>query len=137
MFTPREMLYINTFLEKEGRGIWYRWYWGCYELHVERAGKYVIEFDNQHLAIEFCKRIVAGQNVASIKDGVITIDVRNNNSHIKIKCGQNEELASKLTKHLRKQWVLIRRQQLKQKANQQKIETRTTKQEIEDIGIKF
>ena len=138
MFTPRENLYINTFLEKEGRGIWYRWFVDGCEVYVNRRGRYILEFGGQHQAIEFYQRIIAGENVGvSMKDGVIVVDIRDNKSRITINCGTNEELATKITKHLRKQWVMIRRQELKQQAIQQKISQQTKKQEIEDIGIKF
>ncbi len=138
MFTPREMLYINTFLEKEGRGIWYHWFIDGYKVEIERPGRYVIEFGNQHQAIEFYKRITVGQNVGtSMKDGVIVINKESGNGCITIDCGKNDEFANKLTKHLRKQWVLIRRQELKQQAINHKTASHIKKQEIENTGIKF
>lgn len=138
MFAPKENLYINTLLNNDRRGIWTGWFIDGYKVYVERMGRYVIEFETHKQAIDFNQRITASQNVGtSMKDGVIVMDIRDNNAYITIDCGKNEELAIKLTKHLRKQWVLIRRQQLKQQAIEQQTDKQIKKQEIEDMGIKF
>ena len=138
MFTPRESLYINTFLEKEDRGIWSRYCDNGYEVGIKRKGKYVLKFDSIKQSIDFEQRIVTYNNSGfSLSDGVIVITKKDSDQTILIKCGNNAELGKKLTKHLRKQWVLIRRQELKAKSQQQKSTQQQLKQEIADTGLKF
>lgn len=138
MFTPRESLYINTFLEKEERGIWSRYFNKGYEVGIKRKGRYVLEFDTVQQSIQFEQRLLLSDDSnISLSNGVIIIYKKDNDHTTIIKCGQNEELAKKLTKHLRKQWVVTRRQELKQKLNQQKITHETMQQEVKDTGLKF
>ena len=136
MFTPKELVYINTMLEKENRGIWTRFN-NCYEVAIKAQGKYVLEFSGQPKAIEFEQRLVMDNAEGfSMANGVITI-YKKSEKAIYIKCGNNEQLANKLTKHLRKQYVLNVRQTLQDRAKIEKPTQQQINQEIENTGLKF
>ena len=138
MFTPKELLYINTLLNSEQRGIWVRNDCQDIEVNIKKRGKYVLEFENQQKAIAFEQRIITGDNIGmSMANGIIVINKKENDTTIIIKCGRNRELANRLTKYLRKQYVLNVRQTVKERANQEKLSPVALKQEIEDIGLKF
>lgn len=138
MFTPKELLYINTLLNCEERGIWVRNDCQDIEVNIKKRGKYVLEFENQAKAIAFEQRILNSDKIGmSMANGVILINKNEDCTTITIRCGQNKEFANRLTKYLRKQYVLNVRQILKERASQEKPSTSALKQEIEDMGLKF
>lgn len=130
MITPREQLYINTFLEKRGRGIWFEFCNG-YNVYIKNSGNYVLKFDSIAQSIDFEERIsMEGHDGLSLDNQTIKIS-KNDRAHIVvIDCGRSLNLAKKLTKHLRRQWVHIRRNEI----NERK---KLDEQEIKDIGLKF
>ena len=125
MITLRENLYINTFLEKEGRGIWSKYCFG-YMVYIRRKGKYNLEFKNEEKAKSFLEKIfVDGKDSVLINGNIITINKIDNEQDASIGC-VNEEFANKLVKNLRKQWILIRKNLKKDKIA-----------DIENTGLKF
>ena len=125
MITLRENLYINTFLGKEGRGIWCKDCFG-YMVCIRRKGKYNLEFKNEEKAKSFLEKIfVDGKDSVLINGNIITINKIDNEQDASIGC-VNEEFANKLVKNLRKQWILIRKNLKKDKIA-----------DIENTGLKF
>ncbi len=123
MINPREFLYINTFLDKEERGIWTSYFYKGYEVAIKRRGKYILDFQDEQKLTTFIENIVGKEDVELvINQNKLTIYKKDSNKVICIKCA-SKVLADELTKKFREQWVQ-RRKHLK-------------KEVFKEAGLKF
>lgn len=137
MFTPKELIYINTSLQKEHAGVYAR-YCEDYEVAIKPKGQYSLCFDSQEKAIQFEQRLILDDTTGiSISDGIILLNKKDDDHLITIKCGNNQELANRLTKYLRKQLVRNRNLQEMIRANRKQLTTEESKQDIENIGVRL
>ena len=116
MFTPVEFFYINKSFDSENRGIFIQVDKSRYKLLIKATGKYTIEFVDEEKAEEFMDRIVCINelNRVDIVGNTIMINVVNSDVGVTLLCRDNKQLAVKLTKHLRKQYLLNHKKILKQ-----------------------
>lgn len=107
MLTPRKLLYINTGIDLIRRGIFLEEELGRYKVRIKTAGFYKLQFVDAEKAQDFMDRIICPneENKVNIIENIIQLNIFNDISGATLLCRDNKELAIKLVKHLRKQYV--------------------------------
>ena len=107
MLSPIDEWNINKGLDSGKRSICYKKLENGYVVIIMAEGAYTIDCKSQEKAEEIVKKIKASNDInkVNVVSNVITISQRTT-SHTTIMCDDNEELAIKLVKHLRKQEIL-------------------------------
>lgn len=140
MFTPNEYLYINTNLKANEGRIYYdlidlvsdnasKWF-----VVIKLNGRYTLEFKDKYKAMNFLESKINtnGHNVSSFSGETITLVKRDRDHSILIDCGQNKELAIKLVKHFRKQYIKNKNEVYRQTKGQSKTEDELLQQKFQD-----
>ncbi|MBQ8430758.1 MAG: hypothetical protein IJX26_02280 [Clostridia bacterium] len=141
MLTPKDLIYINTYLHDRDDDSFY-FYNNNDEFQVvinnRKNYTYTIKFNDDLKAQEFLKKMALKEGLRlfdyiKIEGSTITTTNDHDNFYC-IFCGENEMLAQKLVKMFRKQEVLQDKNNKKPKVESAKVRTRN---EIKGTGIKF
>jgi hypothetical protein len=84
-----------------------------YDVIVRVGGEYSLAFNNYDQALQFANRITLNEssNGRIIVEGVnvtISLDIEVGKRGFRIDCGENKELAERLVKELRKQYIELK-----------------------------